>query len=146
MINMGSKRPKTGGNWLLLGPYLQRYLHNHGLCEKFQCLNFKYTEVNCILVSACLYGWSKTQMCPKSISKVGLFLGIVCDFERLKGGNLVEPWITGEFKLGGDLKEGTSDFPSYHVISLQQLGFSQKFWGSFFFSVIFNNYHMLGIT
>ena len=86
MINMGGKRPKTGGNWLLPGPYLQRYLHHHGLCEKFQCLNFKYTEVNCILVSACLYGWSKTQMCPKSISKVGLFLGIVCDFERLKGG------------------------------------------------------------
>ena len=26
MINMGSQMPKTGGNWLLNGPYLQRCL------------------------------------------------------------------------------------------------------------------------
>ena len=40
------------------------------------------------------------QMCPSSISPLGIFQGIMCNIERLKGGT-VETWITGGTKTGG---------------------------------------------
>ena len=38
-------------------------------------------------------GMSKVK-CPLSMSPLGLYQGIICNIERLKGGTL-EPWVTG---------------------------------------------------
>ena len=58
----------------------------------------------------------QTQMCLSSISPSGLFQGIICKIERLKGGTL-EPWSIGEtWTVGGpNLKVGNSDLSSYHA-------------------------------
>ena len=58
----------------------------------------------------------QTQICPLSISPLGLFQKIICNIERLKERTL-EPWLTwGGWLTRGipDLKGGTSDTLSYH--------------------------------
>ena len=58
-----------------------------------------------------------TQMCPSSVSPLGLFQGITWNIEWLKDGTL-EPWIAGVPKLKGEpnLKKMTSDPSLYHAL------------------------------
>ena len=65
--------------------------------------NLAYCLKSSLLLAFCfllLCIVDQTQMCPSSILPLGLFQGIICNIERLKGWNL-EPWIAGGPKLEG---------------------------------------------
>ena len=70
------------------------------------CLKSSFLHAFCFLLVSMV---DQTQMCPSSILSLGLFQGIICNIEGLKGG-ILEPWITGGTCFGG-----ISDPSSYHV-------------------------------
>ena len=78
------------------------------------CLKSSLLLAFCFLLNCAV---DQTQLCPSSISLLGLFQEIICNTERLKGARW-SPELLGRPKLEGgpDLKGGTSDPSAYHDI------------------------------
>ena len=85
-------------------------------------LNLSYYLKSSLLLAFCFLlacVVDQTQMCPSSISPLGIFQGIICNigrFKRKEEGRVLESWITGgTYRRGGLIWKGELQNPLYTI-------------------------------